>query len=424
MKLTVLLILALSMAGLARAECGDGNPPSLVLTAPGETLVADDGQPIPAGRLKDRWYSLSLDGTALRIDEVRTSRASDFTVRPLAAAQTPAPDAGALKYAARARFALALPPKALLGFHFANVDCPGQVPSIKPGNYASLLPAPVLLHDRWTTTVNSGAATWTLYTDSRRRKDGAMLAGSLSLIASNDREGKRVLVAPAHGMAFERQELLWLGSLRGDGKLDFLFKRVWVTGEVEYILRTGGSQALHKVDQDYPHLKFSLGVEPESDAVFTHVAQHRLPPEGKFGQAAFSIDEATWNEALARAEKEALPKLLFDRLLVLNGEKMRVTMEYLPRAQRVDDGSISSTTIFWEGPVLLKVHYRGKAQVIFQANGMDGDNFHFAAGVLDGEPGLKLSYYPHYNNSFVYYWVWDAAKGRFMRLSTEHSQGC
>lgn len=400
---------------------------SLDLHAPGTQLSdVPESAPPPPMRLKRAWYAVSLDGSTLVLDRAVTTRAPDWQVIDRSTSTQPQVSTAKLNPLAPTRHALAMPETAVLAFRLEDKDSNKAI-AFKAGRYPSVLPLPVILHDRWNASFRVNGKKWTASTESVRREDGALLAGSLQLVATSDTGERLVLVPPAHGMAFQRQELLWVGSLQSTSQFDVLLKRTWITGEIDYVLRIGEAMKSETIDLDYPHTYFSSGVE-ESEGIATHISQKRRRPEGKFGVAAFSISEESWNKAVDGAAGQMLPKVLFDRQLMLGSEKMRVTIEYLPRLGYPSEPSTpvasSGVEAFWGGPVLVKAHFRGKSQVLLQTNRLDSSAFDFQLDVLDGEPAIRISFSPHYNNGFVYYWVWGDTEGRFLRLSKEHGQGC
>lgn len=413
-------ILALSVLLLLCCHAyADPAPPTLLLTTPGEVMVTDVPlQALPPRRMTRAWYAVSLKDGALVLDRVVTTRKPDWTLTTRSTAIAGGPTEMAAPEVPPARHALDMPDAAVLGFRLS--DTTDSEAAFKAGVYPSFLRLPVLVQDRWKASFSVDGADWTLLTQSSRRKDGALLAGSLALFADNGR--RQLLLPPAHGMAFERQELLWVGRLRPDSELDLLVKRIWITGEVEYVLRVGHALGYALIDPDRPIQFFSSGVE-ESEATDVHVAHKRQLPQGKFGLAAFSVGEEAWNSALAEAERQGLPAFLFDRQLSLNDEKVRFTMEYLPRI--VNSGSApSSSMLMWEGPIIIKAHFRGKTQALLQTGAQDGGGLRLQLGLHDGEPAIQMSFSPHYNNGFEVWWVWDATQQRFVRLYKVHQQGC
>jgi hypothetical protein len=425
MKTALFPLFAFIFAILSLPVQAELSHPMLVISMSGEALSIDmpEHPPEPPMRLQDPWYSVSLDGSDLVLERSETTRRPDWSlsVRNTGTASTSSSDTRPVRHA------VDMPGNALLAFRAIRWISSGGKEDVnfKPGKYTSFLPLPEKLHDRWKQSFNKDGKIWTVSTESIRRKDGALLAGSLALVATSDTGERRILVPPAHGMAFEKQELLWLGSLGPHSDFDVLLKRTWVTGEIDYILNIGQSLGCGKFDPDYPHSYFSQGID-EYEGINTHFSQQRPLPTGNFGSAAFSIPEEEWNQAVYAATEKKLPELLFDRKLTMNSESVRTTIEYLPRLEFEAWLTPSSrcNDLYGKDDVLVKVHFRGKSQTLLQIGTLDGTPFRLQVGMLDGEPALEISWYPHYNNGFVYYWVWSEKEGRFLRLSKAHSQGC
>ena len=97
-------------------------------------------------------------------------------------------------------------------------------------------------------------------------------------------------------------------------------------------------------------------------------------------------------------------------------------MEYLPRVESPQESSGNRPA--WGGDVVVRVFFRGKSQVLMEASPPDGGAFELAVGVIGEEAGIRVRHQPHYNNSFIYYWIYDKEDQRFRRLSSEQSQGC
>lgn len=392
------------------------------MSLPGEDLgaMATGGAPVVSERKP--WLAVTMRGADLALDAVTTSRKPDWVVEERNTTASPSPEAR--KIVPRTPSALAMPQTALFAFRVEGYDA--AAPVVRVGVHPSSLTQPVLLHDRWSGDVTVAGKRWTVATESVRRKDGAMLSGSLSLVARTATGERVVLLPPAHGMVFERQELLWLGSLRGSagaGGLDLLVKRTRITGQVEYVLKIADAIGFATLDPDLAHTYFESGIEEYAELA-SHTAQPRPRPDGKFGQAAFTISEEGWNKAVEEAEQGGLPKPLFDRQLALGADRLRFAIDYLPVAQMGKDETWSSANTSWEGPVTVKVNFRGKTQTLLLADRLDGSGFRVQVGMLDGEPAVNIAFSPHYNNQFAYYWVWDDAGKRFKRLLRSQWQGC
>jgi hypothetical protein len=350
-----------------------------------------------------KWYAISLEGKELVITPVNTHRTSEWTTISIVKSEKSTETAKALN----------LPQEAL----FAISDPDG---SVGAGRYASILDAPMTLRAGMAFQLGGN---WVLGTEHKKRPDGDMLAGSLSLVATNRQGLRQVVLPPASGMAFARQELLWLGRTKQGGGWDALVRRTWLTGESEYVLAVGGALALAVADSDRPITKFSLGIE-ESEVESRHAAQKHEAPAGKFGIAAFSIEEAVWNVSLDKAVADAKPATLFDRKLMLAVDQIRFTADYIPRWQASDGDTHSGNADTWAGPVLLRAYYRGASQPLLEIGALDGNALRVQVGTISGKPAIEVSYQPHYNNILTYHWIWNEELRRFQRLSRYHVQGC
>lgn len=419
----VLAVCLWAFAGGAGAA--DAPALSLFLSAAGEASpfgMPDTAQ--PPWKLPAPWYAVSLQDGQLHVDPVHRTRAPDWhqDYKITDPAQHPA-DEGPTP-----RHALDLPDGALLGLRLAEAaDLLKSSRPLRTGNYPSALPVPITLHDRWQATAQVNGQSWHLSTTSQRRKDGALLAGSLSLLAQRDGGAAIVLLPPTAGGAFEREELLWLGSLHASAAtpdVDFLLKRTLLTGEVQYLMRLDGVIGTTMFDPDHAYDVFSSGIEAYQTTE-RHAQQMRPPPPERIDGPSFAIPDTDWNAALDAASKDKLPKTLFDRQLMLDGDKLRITIEYLPSVEATGTPGeiyLSSGSSFSNGPLLVKAHFRGKTQILLRAERLD-DAFSLLAGMLRGEPAIMMGV-PYYNNYMSYDWVWDAAQQRFVRLYQAQAQGC
>lgn len=292
---------------------------------------------------------------------------------------------------------------------------------LTPGQFPGSIAAGIL-REGWTATGEIGGRKWDFSVTHKKRPDGKLLAGSLKILAvPNTNTIPRVLVPPASGMAFTKQELLWLGDLNSDGEPDLLLKRTWVTGEIDFVLVVSQMLATAYFDPDYPATYFSSGVEPDSNTFEWH-KDRPLPAPVKFvNKGTFSIGEEEWIRLLPDYASP-LPKVLADRQFKLNGETIRFTLEHLPRTE--NEAVSSAGNFMWGGSVLVKVNFRGNSQVLMQAERPDSGQFSLSIGLVNGKPGVKINHQPHYNNSFIRYWIFDEAETRFRRLQSEQSQGC
>ncbi|MBI3229067.1 MAG: hypothetical protein HYZ45_02430, partial [Burkholderiales bacterium] len=160
------------------------------------------------------------------------------------------------------------------------------------------------------------------------------------------------------------------------------------------------------------------------ETVIQHISQKKTFELGNFLTPAISISEEKWNQAFELAVASELPKVMFDRHLMLATEKVRFTIEYLPRLQPEKDVATSAHYSLWEGPVVVKAHFRGKSQALLQIGTLDGGPFNVQVDLHDGLPAIQITSSPHYNNGFKYFWSWDDEKKRFLRLGSVQEQGC
>lgn len=366
---------------------------NLNLSLPGADQKAGDG----------KWYALSIEGKALALVPVKSQRPSEWTTTSTVKEQASS-DKGT---------ALDLPAAAL----FAVQDLDG---AFAAGSFNSVLEAPVTLRAGLTLPLGGK---WTLGTEYKKRPDGEMLAGSMSLVATNGEGQRQVILPPASGMAFARQELLWLGHAKqGDG-WDAVVRRTWLTGQTEYVARLGGATGFAVEDKDHPTMAFRSGIE-ESQFEMRNNAQAHDAPSGKFGLAAFNIAEEAWKAALDKATAAAKPATLFDRKLMLVQDQVRFTADYVPRWQAKEGEPQSGNGDFWGGPVVLRAYYHGASQPLLEMGEIDGAPLRVQVGTIDGIPAIAVNYQPDGNNVLTYHWIWNEEMKRFQRLSRNHEQGC
>ncbi len=383
-----------------------GGAAALQLSLPGEAI----DEPEPA-----RWLAATLEDEGLVLAPVAGTRRSDWTVLLQESATDPETRRTRTEFTEKKPAALDLPADALLAL---------QSDRAAPGRHANALEAPVLLREGWRQRVVVQGEHWLLEAEARHGADGRLLAGSMSIMATKLGEPPRTeLLPPAVGMAFQRQELLWVGRTTGAGAPDLLLRRTWITGEVDYVMVLAAERAVATLDADHPWLKFSSGAE-EASSTARH-ARSRPLVGGRFGLAAFKLGEGEWNEALARQVQAATRATLFDRQLKVDDEALRFTADYLPRWDGGEGGETSTAPGFaWGGPAVLKVNFRGTTQALLQTGLLDGSPMRVQVGRLGGEPAIEVQYQPHYNNGFVQRWVWDASERRFVRLLKQQDQGC
>jgi hypothetical protein len=280
-----------------------------------------------------------------------------------------------------------------------------------------------ILREGWTASSKIGKRKWDFSVTHERRPDGKLLAGSIEILATSgpSNASTKVLLPRAGGMAFTRQELLWLGDMNNDSEPDLLLKRTWVTGEIDFVMVVSSmGLATAYFDPDRPIYYFSSGVGMEDEELQEHKDRRPMqaPPEF-INKGSFSIRDEVWWKLVAEAA--LLPKVLDDRQFELDGENIRFTLEYLPRAK---EGLSSTNHYHWDGNVLVKVFFRGRSQVLMQAASPDGDPFSLFIGLVNGKLGIKINYQPHYNNMFTRYWIFDEVEKHFRRFSIYHEQGC
>jgi hypothetical protein len=392
----------------AVVPANDQEASGIYVTRPGDPLLDT-----PTRIAADHWKAVSILDGYLVISEVSsTVEATDYVVE-----ESPH-DYGSQKnynelFAPKKRPALKLPADALLAFRHEERE---DTQRVKAGRYATMVPSGTVISDGWHSDLRIGEKRWRIEAEYQRRKDGRLLAGSMVLtLAEHDGTNARELLPRANNQAFERQELLWLGNFNADDLPEMVLKRTWITGEIDHVLIVGSRFYTLNFDPDSPYAAFSSGVE-ESFSITRPLAQTNPFPAGKFGAGAFSVPEQRWNGVLD--QKPELPLLLEDRTLPLDGEPVRFSFEYVPMAQ-TDRTSIDN---FWGGPILVRVHFRGKSQVLMQTGFQDGEPFRVQVDLIQGKPAIQVSHRPHYNNSFTRYWIHDGT--RFRRLSIQQDQGC
>lgn len=419
----------ISILGVLSARASDYES-RLLLTAPGEALDWAQYRRAPHAAPEvprsGTWNMVALEGRAIRIEALSRTRDSGWRQQTRSTGKDGnAIPLGEPKKDSPPKLALDFPDNGLLAFRF-HAEGQTKTPpdrSVIPGIFQSLLEDRVVLHDRWQKAISLSGKRWTLGAEGVRRPDGALLAGSLTLVARRDGES-RVLVPPARGRAFARQELLWIGSLRSEWEFDLLLRRTWLTGEIEYLLVVGGHTASILVDADRPYRVFSSGAE-ETATLEWNIGQARQMPLGRFGSAAFTVAEDDWNGRLQEASVASLPTVIFDRQLPLAGESIRFQAEYLPRLSEKDGEPDSAFyPSFYQGPAIVRVRFLGVSQILSELAPQDGGPLRFEVGMIDDSPAIRIIYRPHYNNSMTDTWIWDTAQSRFLRLLRRHSQGC
>lgn len=383
-----------------------GTAPALQLSLPGEPIRNTE---------PGRWLAATLDEQGLLLTPVAGMRRSDWTLLLQETATDPETRRTRAEFTEQKPDALALPEGALLALQSAGGTA---------GRHANALEAPVLLREGWRQRVVLQGEHWLLEAEARHGTDGRLLAGSMSIMATKLGETQRTeLLPPAVGMAFLRQELLWVGRTAGQGLPDLLLRRTWITGEVDYVTVMAGERAVATLDADHPWQKLNDGAE-ELASTARH-AQARPLVGGRFGVAAFRLAEEEWNSALARQAETATAATLFDRQLRVDDEALRFTADYLPRWEGGESAENSTAPGFaWAGPAVLKVHFRGTTQALVQAGALDGSPLRVQVGRVGGEPAIEVQLQPNPTTSLLQRWVWDANERRFVRLLKQQDQGC
>jgi len=394
------------------------------LLEPGSSLPVPSDD-VPSDWLtQQRWYGLLLLDGRLYLQPVRGLRTSDWLKRESSTASADG-DEDSVREEAKVRndgLALDLPGGSLFAMRIRRKGGARAIP-LRPQGHQGLIAAPVTLSEGWKADFRLGGRQWTVRTEYVRRFDGALLAGSMSLVLQGGSDEAVVMLPPAGGMAFGRQELQWLGDIDQDGRPDAVLRRIWITGEQDYVMVMGQHYASLYIDTDRPQQGFSSGVE-ESSLISWHASQSEvLLPESLDGPA-FNIGEQEWNNALMENSR-GLPFTLADRQVRLGMETLRFSMEYLPRyPELMNEPSSSSADVMRVGPVLVRVTFRGRSQVLMQAPALDGGRFEVRTGRVDGQPVIQINHHPHYNNGFSQYWLYSESERRFRRVAISQEQGC
>jgi len=373
------------------------------------------GAPLPTGEDAigtQRWYALALQENSLRITPVTATTEAPW--RNVQGKQAGRLLAGR-SVKPTAEKTLKLPKGSLFAFRRRGDD--GKDIPLPQGNFASAL-TPATLSGGWRASTVLDGKEWTISTEVRQQADGQPLHGSLTLLAQEAGRATRVLLPPASGMAFAQQRLLWLGDLDIDGQPDLLLERTLPTGDIEYVLVIGHDfKALH-IDVDRTAQHFSSGMEPESDSITWFKGQAGSAPFKRW--SGFTISDTLWLAKLPD-DNAPSPTTIADRSYQLQGQTIRFSLVYQPRAADDQRGSSSSNTT-WRGKVFIMAHFRGRTQVLMEAAQPDGNGFTLDFGMSGGRPAIVVHYQPHYNNSFQHHWIYDGV--RFREVLVSHSQGC
>lgn len=396
-----------------------------------EELLDAQPQRTPV-KLARPWFALRLRGTALEVSEVTRTQVSrdQFAAVQTGSASTLTPPKQKFQHV------LDLPPGALMAVGMVYDQSSDASLRALVGRHPNLLASPALLTAQWRLSLPPAPSAqaserWELFTDVQRRLDGQLLAGSMRLMARQGSQGAVMeLIPPAHGMAFQRQELLWLGWLPGQTAPGVLLRRVLLTGEEEHLLIVNDQIAIARHDPDAPTVSFTSGVDEDAGYEQIPFGQKR-PSEDIAGQATLQFDAQEWVRRMEAAEKTPLvPQRLMQQQTSLGNDVLKVFIDYLPRLTWTQGGDnatpekSSASPNVWGGSLLVKVEFRGKTSVLMEAGFLE-DPLSITLGLSsDGTPGLQMNYDPHYNNSFSRSWIWDDSAGRFRRWTNRQSQGC
>jgi hypothetical protein len=254
-----------------------------------------------------------------------------------------------------------------------------------------------------------------------RRSDGRVLDGSMTLGVAEDGGSDRSVALPGSGRSYAKQTLLWVGGFSSYQIVDFILKRTWPTGEIDYVFTVGSMSGFAYVDPETPQREISDG-DGKTRLLWTRSGSAPKPIPKRFGSAAFSIsgeDVATWYE-LSRPDDNwvGLPRILVDRTLHLAGERARFTVSYSPQ------GDISPYGGIWGGcwssvcgshENLLRVNFRGRTDaLLFLSSEASRPPYRIQLGRIDDSPTIKVEENPR----SVRYWRWtDNDGGRFQRYS-------
>ncbi|SHH15174.1 hypothetical protein [Massilia sp. CF038] len=387
----------------------------LELAAPG-TPIALDARPRHVAAAdwlaQQRWYGLTLQGNALVVTPV--TQLTEASFHSAVGKDADRMLEGAKTALIKPAMALKLAPDSL--FAVRILDDNGVPVALPAAAFAGTAPTDVL-GQGWQSKVIIAGKAWTLSTRSQQRPDGKLLAGSLEIIGKTEGRAPQVLLPASSGMAFARQELLWIGDIDGDATPDLLVRRMRLTGDVQYVFLRGADTAVLTMPDARKASYYSSGVEPESNT-FTWPKDRSPAPFRLTRKGGFSISSAAWQEALGDP-LPALPRTLAERQYQLGKETIRFTLEYLPRVGGVD-GPVGDD--MWAGQVVVRVFFRGRSQVLMEAQAPDDDNFTLSFGTLGTEPGITVDYHPHYNNTLQYHWVYDGE--RFQQVLATQLQGC
>ena len=404
---------------------------ALQLITHGETYeplpAADDKKTTKQLFIEENWYTFSIINNVAEIVPAKSLATSSWQIINSKTALSSSEFSSQLFDSSLKT--IELPHSALFGFSIQRIrDSQDErdVLPIQAGKHSGILITPQLLKKSWSEKFILGQQKWEVMTRYATYKDGTIIPSSMELVGKTN--NKETILLPAAYTTFSNQELLWIGDLNNDQQPDLVIKRTYLSGEFEYVLIISPVFNMIAVDMDRPIKAFSSGVDESAETIRHIESQPHLPP-AKFGLAKLSIEEAIWNKKIRELSSNPNTKktALFDKQLKIKDETIRFSFEYIPTTPASTDSAGNSSNEnfrFWHGKVVVRVHFRGKSQVLMEASELDGSNFNLSVDMVDNQPAIYINYYPHYNNEFNYYWIMPSDKNRFMRWYTYHSQGC
>lgn len=404
-------VLGLALMFPAQAALQDNE--EIQLLAPGDALPpsAETNPPAADWLTRMRWYAFRLVDGRLFIDPVRNIRPPDWlqltgtdetdeTTQPLAhySPVGVAPD---------------LPPDSLFALRILRDGQPRPLRLNRQG-YPSLLTVAAPMIDYQGKFLLNGKD-WTL-----RIHPGPDDAPHQTIVALN---AEAPLTLAPRGNAPGRLLLLWLGDFDQDGEPDAVLQRQWEDGEQEYILLVGHSHFILRQDMDRPVSVFSSGVE-DSVTVTRHVRQTLPWPDASFTGPAFDVSPEAWPQDRHRL---SVPVVVATHELEYGKEKLAFRVEQRAHDEEAGVAFSSSAGSWngWNGDMWLTVNYRGHSQVLMHGAAAPAeDGLNVTLVKIAGQPGIRVSYMPHYNNGFTFYWVYSEEERRFKRLLIRQDQGC
>lgn len=367
------------------------------------------------GEIKD-WYAISLYKNQLTISQCQKKTQSDWIYKSGSLSESIAQIA--MKKGKRQKDALALPPNGL--FAFKALTDSNQVIHFKEASVQSILDTTIILKNNFERKITFGTQKVTLLAKGQKREDNRLLAGSMTLYAIRNSD-TTILMPPEAGALYSKQELLWLGDVNKDGQLDALIKRTSKVGTSTMHFYFCSTHNRYEIDEDYPYQVYSAGIE-DYLGILKHDAQ-QLPLKGvePFGRKAFSVSNSAFYDSNIELDSLKTPTTLLDKMLILDGEKVRFTYDHTPRY----GGKEGAYNVYYGSTAThITVHYQGHSQALMDIGASDGSPTRIQIDKIDNKVAIKIEYMPHYNNIFTMYWIWDTDKQRFRRYMQYHAQGC